>query len=260
MHEEGFLIENEDEQNIKGKIVYPALKGKYPAVILVNGLLDTMSSDVKNEMTEEFTDRGFAVVKFDFTNGFGASQGNPHDATINHRVNDLDEVYEFVKRRKNIMTNKVSLFGHCFGSMTNLIFCSNNDRVPASVVSSTPSSFKDTRITRKKNEELMKLKLKRYTHVKYHGEPVRLNYDFFEQGMSIDMPRIIRNHSTSLLVIHGKKDESVPLENAEYLKERAPGLKEMYVIDEMGHDISDFIEEIVEKTTNFLKEELELED
>lgn len=237
MEKESFTIVNENEQDIVGEIFRPKKTGKAPCIIFSHGLLDTRKAPYIKNLSKKFLDEDWAVITYDGTQSFGNSGGRAEDVTITQRAADLERVVNYARRRSYINNKKIVVLGHCYGAMTALAMEGFQHILAGIILVSTPARIEETALTRKSSHEMMKVKLKRYFHIKHGDKEARINYSFYEDGMKVDMDRAARNLKTPALFIHGAKDKSIPMDNTERMHERAIGPKKLVIIPSMEHEI-----------------------
>ncbi|RME30988.1 alpha/beta fold hydrolase [Candidatus Woesearchaeota archaeon] len=237
---ERFEIQNEKEFLLRGIIETKHPRKRQPVIIFVNGFLDTMGGRGKATLAKKFQEDGYVTARFDYTYGFGSGSGDPARFTLSHAIADLERVIEYVMRRGYVDPERIVLFGFCFGAMAAIMLAAFDERVKAVVSLSCPYEFTDTSITRKTEHEMARIRLKRYYHIStpFSEQEQRIDYSFFEDGERRDMPRAVRNLRQPLLVVHGEKDEKVPLANAEEISRRSPGETELEVLQGYQHELS----------------------
>ncbi len=254
MEDEKFSIQNECELDIKGIISRPAKTGKFPLVVIIGGLIDTMDTAYIKELTRLFLEKKWAVVRFDFTNGFGKSGGRAENITISQRARDLEQVIEYTKRRSYINDSKVGIVSYGFGAMSTLVLEGFQTISKAIVLISTPEQIDDTAWTRFDEREMTRVKLKRYFHIQKDGEPVRINYTLFEDGYRLDIFRCARNLRTPVLFLAGAENKIIPVNHTEKLYERTNCKKELEIIPGMSDDINKKYAGIIfDKSFDFFK-------
>lgn len=257
MEKESFTIVNENEHDINGAIIRPHKRGKMPCIIFCHGLLDTRNTPYVKSLSKKFLDDGWAIILYDSTQSFGESGGRAEDVTISQRSADLERVVNYAKRRSYINNQKIVVFGHCYGAMTALAMEGFQHILAGLILVSTPARIEETELTKKSSHEMMKVKLKRYFHIRHGDQEVRINYSFFEDGMKVDMDRAARNLKTPALFIHGAKDTSILLDNTERMHDRAIGPKKLVVLPNMAHEIKGVtVTKIFKEAQEFLKKEL----
>ena len=237
MASEHFQILDEKDEALAGIIETEHPKKRQPAVIFMNGFLDTLDSARKKQIAEMLQKDGFVTVRFDYTFGFGGGSGDVSNFTLSSQVQDAQRVIDYATRRGYVNPDKVIVFGHCFGGMAAILLSAFDERVKAVITLSTPYDFGDTRLTRMGNHEMARIQLKRYFHIYSEAlsKEVRVDYKFFEDGLKKDMARAVRNLKQPVLIIHGRKDESIPVANAQEIYDRVAGPRELYVVETMEH-------------------------
>jgi pimeloyl-ACP methyl ester carboxylesterase len=256
MEEEKFSILNENELDIKGTISRPKKTGKFSTLIIAGDILDTADSPWAKELCKLGVEKGFAIVRFDFTNGFGKSGGRAENITVNQRARDLELVVQYVKRRAYVNEAKLAIIGFGFGAMASLVLEGFHALAKAMVLINTPSQIDDTSWTSFSERDMLRVKLKRYFHVLKEGQEVRINYTFYEDGYRLDMFRCARNLRTPTLYLAGREDEVVKPLHSERLFERTNGKKEIEIVSGFGHDIGKKqITLIFEKSLSFFKKQ-----
>lgn len=239
MASEHFQVLNEKEELLDGVIETANTRKRQPLVVIMNGFLDTKDTVFKRKLSALFQAEGYVVVRFDYTHGFGSGSGDPSRFTLSGAVRDTEQVIEYASRRGYVDDAKVAVIGHSFGAMAAILLSAFDPRVKAVIAISSPYNFLETRVTRMPEREMARVKLKRYFHLHSEtlGEEVRIDFTFFEDGLKKDMARAVRNLRQPTLIIHGRKDESIPLAEAEEIHMRIPGPKELQIIETMGHNV-----------------------
>lgn len=234
MEEEHFAILNDAGLAINGTILRPKKRGRFPLIVIAGGFFDTMESPNVKEACRLLLERDYCVAKFDFTDGFGQSEGRAADITVSQRVRDLEHVVEYCKRRGYVNENKVGIFGIGLGAMSSVVLEAFHSCVHALALMNTPTKASAMSWTNFSEREMMKVKLKRYFHVPLDSSPVLINYTFFEDARKIDMPRCARNLKTPTLLMVGELDEIVNKEESKWLYDRIPSKKHMEIIKGVG--------------------------
>ena len=237
MEEEKFSIVNDNELEVKGTIFRPKRAGKFPVVVFSYDFLDSCDTLYIKELAKLYLEAGVAVVRFDFSHGFGKSAGRAEHMTTSARARDLELVIEYVKRRSYIHDTRVAIIGFGFGAMAGLLLEGFQAVAKAIVLVNAPYRVEDTTWTRFDEREMVRVKLKRYFHVIRDGEEVRVNYSFYEDGARIDMFRCARNLRTPVLYVAGLEDAIISPEHSRILFERTNGKKELDIVAGFGHDI-----------------------
>jgi dienelactone hydrolase len=237
MEDEKFTILNDSDLDVKGVITRPKRTGKFPAVVLAGGLLETADSPYIKELARLFLDEGFVVVRFDFSNSFGKSGGRPENITISQRARDLEMATQYAKRRGYVNEGRVGIVAYGFGAMAALVLEGFQTLCKAIVLINTPEQIDDTAWTRFDEREMGRVRLKRYFHIQKDGQPVRINFTLFEDGYRLDIFRCARNLRTPVLYLAGAKNEIIPANQTERLYERTTCKKELEILPDMSQEL-----------------------
>ena len=219
-HEEFLRIEvEEDGPKIRGFLHAPPLWPKVPCVVLCHGLLSSMESPKFSLLASELRQRGIAALRFDFR-GCGESEGSLEESNVSARLTDLMRMVG-VLREKLGHRGPLGMMGSSMGGFVVLLACKQIPQiVSATCVWATPFAPMDLiQLGRGKEAQL-------------------LGPSFYED---------LRHHSLSdlhgklsrILVIHGEKDEIVPLEHALKIHDLAVPPKKLWVVKGGDHRLSD---------------------
>jgi len=204
-------------QKISGMLHLPD-REQPPCVIASHGLLSSKNSEKYIALGEGFSKEGGAMLRFDFR-GIGESEGRIEDDTISKRILDLGSAIDFVKSQAGL-GNRIGLVGSSLGGYVSLMKASMEKEIRAVVTWATPFHMDD-------------LKSNKGTE----GHPLPADA-FFE-----DLPRhrllpLLPNVS-NCLVIHGEKDELVPVNQAWEIFHNLSVPKEIHVIGGADHRLTD---------------------
>ncbi len=189
-----------------------------PCVIASHGLLSSKDSEKYIVLGERMSEKGMAMLRFDFR-GIGESEGDEQDNTISKKIADLSRAIDFV-RTYPTLGDRIGLLGSSLGGFLSLIQASKDKKIRAIVVWATPAHLDD--LGSKKQAEDYSL-------------PPRV---FFE-----DLPRHrllpLLLKVSNCLVIHGERDELVPVDQALGIFYSLAIPKELHVIGGADHRLTD---------------------
>jgi dipeptidyl aminopeptidase/acylaminoacyl peptidase len=203
-------------QKISGILHLPDERNP-PCVIASHGLLSSKDSDKYIALGERISKEGMAMLRFDFR-GIGGSEGRIEDDTVSRRIVDLGSAIAFVKFYPG-MGNRVGLLGSSLGGYVSLLRASMEREVRAVVVWATPFHLDDLRS-------------------KGSRESPPPGEAFFE-----DLPRHrllpLLPKVSNCMVIHGEKDELVPVDQAWEIFTSLGPPKEIHIIEDADHRLTD---------------------
>ncbi|MGQ9646786.1 MAG: alpha/beta hydrolase family protein [Thermodesulfobacteriota bacterium] len=204
-------------QKISGVLHFPEKKNA-PCIIASHGLLSSKESEKYIALGDKLSQEGMAMLRFDFR-GIGESEGRMEDDTVSRRILDLGSAIAFVRSRRDL-SSRIGLLGSSLGGFVSLIKASQEEKIRAVVIWATPSHLDD---------------LKSNPGAKGHPLPEEA---FFE-----DLPRHqllpLLPKVSNCLVIHGEKDELVPVDQAWQIFHRLGAPKEIYILEGADHRLTD---------------------
>ena len=188
-----------------------------PCVIASHGLLSSKESEKYVALGEQMSTEGMAMLRFDFR-GIGESDGRLEDDSVSRRIVDLGSAISFVRSYPG-MGNRVGLLGSSLGGYVSLIGASMEKEIRAVVIWATPFHLDD--LGSKKQEKDYPLPGKAFLK------------DLPRHQLLPLLPRV-----TNCLVIHGEKDELVPVDQAWEIFHTLGAPKEIHVIEDADHRLT----------------------
>lgn len=202
---------------ISGVLHLPEKKNP-PCVIASHGLLSSKDSEKYIALGERISEEGMAMLRFDFR-GIGESEGSEEDNTISKKIADLNGAIDFVKAYSGL-GGRIGLIGSSLGGFLSLIKASTDKEIRAVVVWATPLHLDDLG-SRKQEED-------------YPLPPEAFFEDLPKHRLLPLLPKI-----SNCLVIHGEKDELVPMDQALGIFYNLGIPKEIHVIGGADHRLTD---------------------
>lgn len=189
-----------------------------PCVIASHGLLSSKDSEKYVALGEQISKEGMAMLRFDFR-GIGESEGSEEDNTISKKITDLSAAIDFIKSYPGL-GNRIGLLGSSLGGFLSLMKASMDKEIGAVVIWATPLHMDD--LGSKKQEE------------DYPLPPEAFFEDLPKHRLLPLLPKVSNG-----LVIHGEKDELVPMEQALGIFYSLSPPKEFHVIGGADHRLLD---------------------
>jgi dipeptidyl aminopeptidase/acylaminoacyl peptidase len=202
-------------QKISGILHLPAREDP-PFVIASHGLLSSKSSEKYVAIGQRLSQEGIAMLRFDFR-GIGESEGRIEDDTVSRRITDLNSAIAFVRSRPG-KGSRIGLLGSSLGGYVSLIGASMEKEIRAVVIWATPFHLDD--LGAKGTEENP---LPGEAFIK----------DLPKHRLLPLLPKI-----SKCLVIHGEKDELVPVDHAWEIFHTMGVPKEIRVIEDADHRLT----------------------
>ncbi|NOX71200.1 MAG: alpha/beta fold hydrolase [Candidatus Micrarchaeota archaeon] len=223
-----------------------------PIVILCHGFTTHKNRPKYKRFSEEFEKRGIASFRFDFFS-HGESEGNFEDITISEGANDILKAIELLRGEGYKNTG---LLGVSFGGISAAIAASKTDKINALVLISPVSDYAQLR-----KKELGDCGIKEWKergfipHRNPKGEIGKIRYAFLEDAKKNVVYEIADKISIPTLIIHGDKDDIVPIEQSIKTSTLIKNCR-MEIVEGCGHryENPDDFEKMINMAVGFIKE------
>jgi fermentation-respiration switch protein FrsA (DUF1100 family) len=210
------VVFQSEGQKISGILHLPE-KQKPLCVIASHGLLSSKDSEKYIALGESFSQEGMAMLRFDFR-GIGESEGRMEDDTVSRRVIDLGTAIAFV-RSHPALGKKIGFIGSSLGGYVSLIRASMDQQIKGVVTWATPFHLDD---------------LKSNKGTEGHPLPEQAFFEDLPKHRLLPLlPRV-----TNCMVIHGEKDELVPVDQAWEIFHNLGAPKEIHMIEGADHRLT----------------------
>jgi dipeptidyl aminopeptidase/acylaminoacyl peptidase len=203
-------------QKISGVLHLPEGENP-PCVIASHGLLSSKDSEKYIAIGQRLSQKGIAMLRFDFR-GIGESEGRLRDDTVSRRIVDLDSAIPFVRSYPG-MGNRIGLLGSSLGGYISLIVASMEREIRTVVIWATPFHLDDLGSKKQGEEQPLPGKVFFKDLPKHRLFPL--------------LPKV-----SNCMVIHGEKDELVPVDQAWEIFHTLGGPKEIHVIEDADHRLT----------------------
>lgn len=228
---ERVCFSNDRGETIEGMLHYSASGDLSKGAILCHGMESDKESEKIVALSQALAERGIAVLRFDFSY-VGESSGRFEEITYSGEVKDLEAAFNFML---HCGAERIGIFGSSMGGTVGLLFAAEH-KTPVSLVT-VAAPLHPERITERflSREEVKQWR--RAGHVAYHGR--RLNSSLLDDLGKINVPEAAKKIRCPLLVIHGDKDEMVPVDEAYELYGLVSTAKKLCVLPGGDHRLSD---------------------
>ncbi|GGW57822.1 alpha/beta hydrolase family protein [Winogradskyella epiphytica] len=250
MHiDKNIVLEREGKKPILIDTFYSRERTNQRIVIFCHGYKGFKDWGSWNIMAEHITNTGFCFVKFNFSHN-GGTVDNPIDFpdldafgnnNYTKELDDLHDVIEWIqmhfKTNSNIDTNKICLIGHSRGGGIAILKASEDPRITNLITLASVSDFG------RRTSTIGDLKEWKETGVKYilNGRTKQKMPHFFQfyedfkaNENRLHIESAAKRINIPWLIIHGSKDTSVNLSEAEELHQWNPN-SELKIIENADH-------------------------
>ncbi|MBI3511460.1 MAG: alpha/beta fold hydrolase [Bacteroidetes bacterium] len=226
------IIHHDDHPPIAVDFHFPP-KGvrPVPVIIFLHGLKGFKDWGHFPLIAEHFTRSGFAAVRFNFSMN-GTTPEHPEEFvdldafsrnTYSQEVKDISVVIEDLWWRTGFHSQidpcRIGLLGHSRGGGIALLAAKNEDRIRAVCTWAGVSDF-EPRVNPPNLEEWLKNGVV-FQHNSRTGQDmpqkIILREDFYANREKLDIKSAVEKLLIPQLIVHGKKDETVPVQEAELL-------------------------------------------
>ncbi len=205
----------------------PERNGKLKFIVACHGLFSTKDSDKWRSLGHRLTGAGYGLLRLDFR-GCGESEGSIEETTVSGRLEDLSSALDYVNNHP-AFSPPIGLVGSSLGGLLVMAEASANNGIGALAAMATPALITAS------PEIASSLK-----EIGYYQYPeFRMGKGFWEDGGKYSLATMASSISCPTLLIHGEKDEQVPLVSAPTLFDCLKGDKKLEVIAGGDHRFSD---------------------
>lgn len=240
------LIIKNGEKSIYGKIYRPEGDGKFPAVILSHGYNGAHSDFTKE--CEFFAKNGYIAYAYDFCGGStrSKSSGKSTDMTLFTEKEDLLSVFDYIYAMPETDTSQVYLFGGSQGGLITTLATEERANKVAGVILYFPAlCIPDNWRPRFESVDAIP------DTFEFWG--LTLGKNFFASMRDFYTFDNIGKYNKNVLIIHGDRDEIIPLSSSEQAVSVYPHAK-LIVLPGEGHGFSPVGGQIaMEKALEFMQ-------
>lgn len=208
-----------NSRNLTLSAVFEGEDRDAPVVVMCHGFGSSKEKSSKN-LAQKLVQKGISALRFDFT-GCGESEGSLDQLIPSTGLNDLESTINATK------VKNFALYGSSFGGYVSLLYVSK--RSVLALALKNPVSDWAPIIS---NEV---------------GGKVREN--ILNDVKGIDIYEKVKNLNIPVLIIHGDKDDVVPIEQSKKLVKSLKGEKHLEIIKGADHDI---LGEDLERASNLI--------
>ncbi len=224
------FIQKRKFKNSKGltlSAIYEGEDKNAPVVVMCHGYQSSKDKETTKALSQKLIEGGLNVFRFDFT-GHGQSQGDLADITPLRGVDDLASAVDDLDA---LGKTKFGLYGSSFGGNVALLYTSQNP-VLALALKAPVSDYSQT--------------------AKIIDRP-----HFLDELKLINLYKKVKNIKCPVLIVHGDKDDVVPIKQSKKLLDSLQCDKQLEIIKGAGHDIAgDDLKKAYSQIANFFQQTL----
>jgi uncharacterized protein len=229
MHEENVSFVNLRGQTLSGVLHHPEAGSSRAAVILCHGMESNKESDKLILLGQKLARRDLLALRFDFA--CAGQNGKFEEITYSGEVEDLQAAFAFIRDRHA----KIAILGSSMGGTVALLFAAQEPGVATVVTIAAPGH--PERFTSRLLTPPQVQQWRETGHTFYHGR--RINVSLLQDLEKLNVPAAARKISCPVFILHGERDEVVPVAEAHELYESLCCPKKLSIIQGADHRLSD---------------------
>ena len=231
-------------QNKKNKILrgYLFEPKKYEtAVIFLHGFPSSGEGFTASRIAPELEKLGFLALIFSFSHT-PPSEGKFEDKLMSKEIQDIKYAIDFLFQHYEIKS--LVLIGHSTGAIDASLYAHQDNRITKLILMGAESDTKHSVRYDFTDEQVKDFWTNGYIVYNspgkwYHRK--KLKKAFYDEFFTLNIPKAIKNFKRPLLIVHGEKDEAIPLSDPEELLENANKPKKLVIIRGADHRFTNLI-------------------
>jgi len=231
MREEKVFFTNQRGERLAGILHHPQSGNPRGAVILCHGMESNKESEKLVFLGQALAQRDMLALRFDFA-CVGESTGCFENITYSGEVEDLKAAFLFMRTRYG---GKIAILGSSMGGTVTLLFAAQSPEVSAVVTIAAPLHPERFLWRLSTPEELQHWRDRGFTL--YHGR--RINVSLLDDLERMNVSDAAKEISCPVLILHGDRDDVVPVEEAHELCRYIPSAKRLSILQGGDHRLSD---------------------
>lgn len=244
----GYNYSSFDNLKIRGFLIEPKTKGKYPVIIFNRGgnrELGAVTIATLTDFLAKIAAKGFIVVGSQLR-GSGRSEGK--DEFGGKDIGDVLKLFEIIDHQNNADKDRIGMLGVSRGSMTNFLVLKETNKIKANI---TIGGIAD--LNQKDRPEMYEL----YKELipDFEKNPS----DELNKRSSLLAIASIKNKELKNFIIHGANDERVNLDNAFLLFNKLTSNKfstRLLIYEDANHGINNNTNDLIHQIIGFCKKTL----
>ncbi|QQE78138.1 alpha/beta hydrolase [Alicyclobacillus sp. SO9] len=207
-----------------------------PAVIVFHGFTGEKvgAHRMYLKLSRMLENQGIATFRFDFS-GSGESDGDFKDMTLSKEIEEAHAILDFVRSHKAVDASRVTLIGHSMGGVVaSAVAAKRPDEAAGLVLLCAAGNMADvlrTSIGQMRAEEPNAPLPETYDNGGY-----LIGLPFAKEILELNLIQLGLGYDKSVLLIHGSKDDVVPVETSSRYKDVCYGEKaQIHILEGADH-------------------------
>ncbi|HOK43035.1 MAG TPA: alpha/beta hydrolase [Thermoclostridium caenicola] len=232
------------------------VSGKVPLVCMFHGFTGTRVEPhfIFVRLSRQLEKAGIASVRFDF-GGSGESDGDFRDMTLLTELEDAKAILDYARTLPFADAERIGVMGFSMGGTVASLLAGDRKEDVAALCLWAPAGNMGERILQdKKPEEIQAFRSRGWWDI---GGLI-LGVDFLETALKLDVFQRSAPYDKRVLLVHGDKDQTVPLAVSERYLELYGSQADLHIVSGADHifNRNDWVEEVLDYTVGFFSGEL----
>ncbi len=232
-------FKNKDSLTLRGFVHTPWSYDT--AIVYIHGFPSHCNSRTSKRICRALRLCGYLVLRFDVSNTM-SSDSSFEKKLMSKEAEDIKYAIEFLE--KNYKYKQLVLLGVSTGAVEACLYAYKDKRIDKVILLGGESNLKKAVHYDFSDEQIKDFKEKGFIiydapRTWYHRK--RLNRAFYDEFFTLDVKKALKKYKKPLLIIHGGKDEAVPVSNARELYFIANEPKRVVIIKGADHRFSSFL-------------------
>jgi len=220
---------NTEGETLVGSLHAPEKETRF-GVILGHCFNCSRHTRILQRIGKDLASAGYMALRFDFS-GNGQSEGEFTRSTFSKQISEIETAADLLADKG---VDWLGLVGHSMGATIAILSGSQREEVKGvcAIAGRSESAGAFKFLSEKQREELDRTGKATFES---RGRSLALTETFFSDADQYSLARTIRRYPKPLLVVHGEKDEIIPVSEAHHAQEINPDGVELLIIPEADH-------------------------
>ena len=227
--EQQVRFKNQHGENLAGTLHLPD-KPTRSGIVLGHCFTCTRHTTILRQLAQVLAGSGFTALRFDFS-GNGQSEGEFTQSTYGKQIDEMRTAANLVAEYGPTW---IGMAGHSMGGLIAFLTAARTPEIKAvSAIGSRLSGMRATHFLSGTQKEILE-KTGEVTFTS-RGRFLKLTNEFFAEADRLEPANLIKSFSKPLMMIHGDRDEIVPISEAYKAQELSDGRMQLEVIEGADH-------------------------
>lgn len=208
------------------------------AIIFCHGFPDSASGENGRRLGETFEELNYLTLRFSFS-GTPLSDGKFEDKLMSQESAEIGDAIDFLT--ENYSFKKLVLLGHSTGAIDLSLYAHKDNRITKVILASPVADLKQAVHYDFTDEDINSFLKNGYVTYNAPGRWVdkkRLKKTFYDEFFTLDLSAALKKITQPTLIIHGEKDELVPINEARKVFSLLSCPKKLVIIKDADHSFS----------------------